>query len=268
MVERDTFSWNTIIRGYVQASDMEQADSTEESGVMEYHNCRICGAIIDARAIFDEMGLHKDVITWNAMIGGCASHGNGSTALKLFEAMKRKRVQPTYITFISILNACSHAGLLDEGRTYFASMISDFGIEPRTEHYAALVDIAGRHGQLKEALDFISSMPHKPDKAMWGALLAACKIHKNIELARIAADALAELEPESSASYVLLHNTLPDLDHWEDAKEVRKSMEGNAIKKEHASSWFENCFCAIVWSFEGLIIPSREDQLGLSSIRE
>lgn len=202
-----------------------------------------CGAIIEARAIFDEMGPDKDVITWNAMIGGYASHGNGSTALELFEAMKRKRVQPTYITFISVLNACSHAGLLDKGCKYFASMISDFGIVPRTEHYAALVDIAGRHGQLKEALDFISSMPHKPDKAIWGALLTACKIHKNIELARVAADALAELEPESSASYVLLHNALADLDQWDDAKEVRKSMEGNAIKKERASSWVERSAC-------------------------
>jgi len=141
------------------------------------------------------------------------------------------------------LNACSHAGLLDEGLKYFASMISDFGIEPRTEHYAALVDIAGRHGQLKEALDLIRSMPYKPDKAIWGALLAACKTHKNVELARVAADALAELEPESSAPYVLLHNTLADVDQWEDAKEVRKSMEGNDIKKERASSWVECSAC-------------------------
>lgn len=202
-----------------------------------------CGGISEARTIFDDMGLLKDVITWNAMIGGYASHGYATTAIDLFEAMKRKRVQPTYITFISVLNACAHAGLPDEGRKYFASMVSEFEIKPGSEHYAALVDIVGRHGQVQEALALINSMPCKPDKAIWGALLGACRMHNNVELAWIAAEKLSKLEPESSAPYILLHNMLADVEQWEDAREVRKLMAGNNIKKERASSWVDHVTC-------------------------
>ncbi|KAK9733314.1 hypothetical protein RND81_04G059300 [Saponaria officinalis] len=198
-----------------------------------------CGAIADARGVFDDMGVVKDVITWNAMIGGYASHGYGMAALELFEAMKGLKVQPTFITFISVLNACSQTGLLNEARNYFSSMVSEFRINPRSEHYAALVDIVGRHGHLKEAIDLINNMPHKPDKAIWGALLGACRMHNNVELARIASEALSKLEPESSASYVLLHNTFADLEQWEDAKQVRNMMEIKNIRKGRASSWVD-----------------------------
>ncbi|KAL9236057.1 hypothetical protein vseg_010765 [Gypsophila vaccaria] len=198
-----------------------------------------CGAIAEARTVFDEMGTTKDVITWNAMIGGYASHGYGMAGLELFETMKGLKVQPTFITFISVLNACLQAGLLNEARKYFSSMISEFGMKPRSEHYAVLVDIVGRHGHLKEAMDLINNMPHTPDKAIWGALLGACRMHNNVELARIASDALSKLEPESSASYVLLHNTFADLKQWEDAKEVRNMMERKKIRKGRASSWVD-----------------------------
>ncbi|XP_074311991.1 pentatricopeptide repeat-containing protein At1g62260, mitochondrial [Silene latifolia] len=196
-----------------------------------------CGAIAEARGVFDEMGMKKDVISWNAMIGGYASHGYATLALELFEVMKDARVQPTFITFISVLNACSQAGLLNEARKYFSSMVSEFGIKPRTEHYAALVDIVGRHGHLEEAMDLINNMPQKPDKAIWGALLGACRMHNHVKLARIASDVLSTLEPESSASYVLLHNTFADVEQWEDAKDVRNMMEIKNIRKGRASSW-------------------------------
>ncbi|GLT75291.1 hypothetical protein SLA2020_470270 [Shorea laevis] len=196
-----------------------------------------CGAITDARTIFEEMKLSKDVISWNAMIGGYASHGFATEALELFKLMKRKKVWPTYITFISVLNACANAGLVDEGRGHFRSMFSEYGIEPRVEHYASLIDIVGRHGQLEEALDLINSMPFEPDKAVWGALMGACRVHNNVDLARVAAEALMKLEPESSTPYVLLYNMYADAEQWDDATEVRAMMERNKIKKKLARSW-------------------------------
>ncbi|XP_058763397.1 pentatricopeptide repeat-containing protein At1g62260, mitochondrial-like [Vicia villosa] len=202
-----------------------------------------CGTIGDARTVFNEMKLYKDVITWNAMIGGYAFHGFAAQALELFELMKRLKTQPTYITFISVLNACAHAGLVEEGKRQFNSMISDYGIEPRVEHFASLVDILGRQGQLQEAMDLIDSMPMKPDKAVWGALLGACRVHNNVELAQVAAKALIRLEPESSAPYALLFNIYADLGQWDDAERVRALMEENNVKKQAGYSWVDSNNC-------------------------
>ena len=199
-----------------------------------------CGAINEARTIFDEMKLWKDVISWNAMIGGYASHGFFEEALELFKLMRRLNVRPTYITFISVLNACANAGLVEEGRKQFKSMSSEYGIEPRVEHFATLVDIVGRHGQLEEAMDLINSMPCEPDAAVWGALLGACRVHHNVELARVAAEALMRLEPESSAPYVLLYNMYADAGQWDNAAEVRMMMENNNIRKQPGYSWVDS----------------------------
>ncbi|KAA0040316.1 pentatricopeptide repeat-containing protein [Cucumis melo var. makuwa] len=190
-----------------------------------------CGAIVEARMVFDEMNLQRDVISWNAMIGGYASHGFATEALQLFGLMKQCNVQPSYITFISVLNACAHAGLVEDGRREFNSMVNSHGIKPQVEHYAALVDIIGRHGQLEEALSLINSMPCEPDKAVWGALLGACRVHNNVEMARAAAEALMKLQPESSAPYVLLHNMYADVGRWDDAAEIRTMMEKNNVLK-------------------------------------
>ncbi|XP_024033077.1 pentatricopeptide repeat-containing protein At1g62260, mitochondrial [Morus notabilis] len=194
-----------------------------------------CGAIEEARTIFDEMKL-RDVISWNAMIGGYASHGFAAEALELFALMKHLKVQPTHITFIAVLNACSHAGLVEEGRRQFDSMIGEFGIEPRIEHYASLADILGRHGQLHEVMDLIKRMPLEPDKAVWGALLGGCRMHNNVELAQIAAQALMRIEPGSSAPYVLLYNMYADAGQWGDAARVRLTMEENNIIKQRGYS--------------------------------
>ncbi|KAD2393437.1 hypothetical protein R6Q59_012262 [Mikania micrantha] len=190
-----------------------------------------CGAITDARVIFEEMKSHKDVISWNAMICGYASHGYANKALELFGVMKELSIKPTYITFISVLNACANTGLAEEGRAHFKCMVNDFGIEPRVEHFATLVDIMGRSGHLDEAMDVIKGMPVEPDKAVWGALLGACKVHNNMKLARVAAEALIRLEPENSTAYVLLHNMYADIGQWDDATEIRMLMEKYNIKK-------------------------------------
>ncbi|KAL5561255.1 hypothetical protein UlMin_031002 [Ulmus minor] len=199
-----------------------------------------CGGIKEARNIFDEMKLQKDVISWNAMIGGYASHGFAAEALELFKLMKKLKVRPTHITFVAVLNACANAGLVEEGRMQFNSMSSEFGIEPQVEHYASLVDIVGRYGQLEEAMDLINGMPFQPDKSVWGALLGACRAHNNVELAQVAAEALMKLEPESSAPYVLLHNMYADMGQWDDAAKVRLEMEKNKIIKRRGFSRVES----------------------------
>ncbi|GAV77502.1 PPR domain-containing protein/PPR_2 domain-containing protein [Cephalotus follicularis] len=199
-----------------------------------------CGAISEARTTFDEMQLLKDVISWNAMIRGYASHGFTAEALELFELMTRIRVHPTYITFIAVLNACVHVGLMDEGRQHFRAMVSEYGIMPRVEHFASLVDLLGRHGQLEEAMELINSMPCVPDKAVWGALLGVCRVHNNVEFARVAAEALMRLEQESSAPYVLLHNMFADVGRWDDATEMRMMIDKNDVKKQRAYSWIDS----------------------------
>jgi pentatricopeptide repeat protein len=202
-----------------------------------------CGEINRAQTIFDEMKLPKDVISWNAMIGGYASHGFSEKALELFKLMKRCKVQPTFVTFISVLNACAHAGLVEEGRKQFQSMSSEYGIVPQVEHFAALVDVVCRHGQLEEAMDLINRMPCKPDTAVWGALLGACRVHHNVELAQVAAEALMRLEPGSSAPYVLLYNLYVDMGQWDSAAELRMIMEKNKIRKQPGYSWVDSsCF--------------------------
>lgn len=198
-----------------------------------------CGNIVQARSIFDEMNTEKDFVSWNAIIGGYAQHGLATKALGLFEEMKRMKVEPTHITFVSVLNACGHSGLVDEGRINFDSMTRDFSIKPKVEHYAALVDMMGRHGLLKQSLDFIQGMPFEPDRAVWGAFLGACRIHKDINMACIAARELIMIEPESSGTYMILHNMYVDAGLWDEAGAIRRNMEINGVKKQAGYSWIE-----------------------------
>lgn len=195
-----------------------------------------CGAITEARTIFDEVKLAKDVISWNAMIGGYASHGFADEALQVFNWMKKLDVRPTYITFISVLSCCAHAGLVEEGKKNFDSMSAEYNIEPTVEHYASLVDIVGKHGELNEAMGIISRMPFEADKAVWGALLGACRLHNDVELGRVAAEALMKLEPESSAPYVMLYNMYADAGQWDAAAQIRDIMDKLDIKKHTGHS--------------------------------
>ncbi|KAF2539101.1 hypothetical protein F2Q68_00019658 [Brassica cretica] len=196
-----------------------------------------CGEITDSRRIFDGMRVKREVITWNAMIGGYAFHGNSSEALNLFWSMKSNGIHPSHITFVSVLNACAHAGLVDEARAQFMSMVNEYKIQPQMEHYSSLVDVISRQGRFEEAMGVIKSMPFEPDKTVWGAVLDACRIYNNVGLAHAAAEAMSRLEPESSTPYVSLYNMYADMGLWDEASRVRMRMESKRIKKERASSW-------------------------------
>ncbi|XAR54499.1 hypothetical protein NMG60_11029649 [Bertholletia excelsa] len=189
-----------------------------------------CGAVITARKLFDMMD-HRHVTTWNAMIDGYGTHGLGRTAVELFNEMLKGPVKPNDITFLCIISACSHSGLVKEGRNYFAMMKEDYHLEPSLDHYGAMVDLLGRAGQLSEAWDFIQNMPIKPGINVFGAMLGACKIHKNVDFGEWAARSLFELDPEEGGYHVLLSNIYATASMWDKVAEVRVLMERKGLQK-------------------------------------
>ncbi|KAF8028150.1 hypothetical protein BT93_E0917 [Corymbia citriodora subsp. variegata] len=197
-----------------------------------------CGAVDTARKLFDMME-DRHVITWNAMIDGYGTHGLGWSAVELFKAMQKGMVRPNDITFLCILSACSHSGLADEGLQYFNSMKQDYGIEPTMDHYGSVVDLLGRAGRLKEAWNFIQKMPIEPGITVFGAMLGACKIHKNVELGEMAANKLFELDPQEGGYHVLLANIYATASMWSRVAEVRKIMAKEGLQKTPGCSLVE-----------------------------
>ncbi|KGN57354.1 pentatricopeptide repeat-containing protein At5g04780, mitochondrial [Cucumis sativus] len=197
-----------------------------------------CGSIDDASCIFNEISW-RGIVSWSAMIGGLAQHGHGRKALQLFYQMLKNGILPNHITLVSVLSACNHAGLVTEARRFFGLMEKLFGITPTQEHYACMVDILGRVGRLDEAMVLVKEMPFQASAAVWGALLGAARIHKNIELGRHAAEMLLTLEPEKSGTHILLANIYASTGMWDNVAKVRRSMKNSLVKKEPGMSWIE-----------------------------
>ncbi|KAL5713591.1 hypothetical protein ACHQM5_015653 [Ranunculus cassubicifolius] len=199
-----------------------------------------CGSLVEARACFDKLcDKDKGVVAWNTMITAYASHGHGTETVSAFEKMIRARVQPDFISFTGLLSGCSHSGLVDIGLKYFNDMSSVYNVEPRVQHYACVVDLLGRAGRLVEAKGLIDSMPMEPGRSIWGALLAACRTHKNLEIGEIAAKKLFVLEPESSGNYVILSNMYAEVGRWEEVDSLRFLLKDQGMKKVPGCSWIE-----------------------------
>ncbi|KAM6552549.1 hypothetical protein CsatB_013311 [Cannabis sativa] len=194
-----------------------------------------CGCLEEARGVFNEM-KDRTVVSWSAMIQGLAIHGKAEEALKLFDEMIRVGMKPNWVTFLGLLHACSHMGLVEQGREFFTSMTSDYGIVPKIEHYGSMVDLLSRAGLLQEAREFIKNMPIKPNGVVWGALLGGCKVHKNIELAEEAIENLSELDPFNDGYYVVLSNIYAEAERWEEAARVRKLMRDRGVRKTPGAS--------------------------------
>lgn len=197
-----------------------------------------CGSIDDAKKEFLEMPERNEV-SWNAMIRGYSQHGYGIEALQLFEQMKQQRYMPNHVTFVGVLSACSHVGLVNEGLGYFKSMNEKHGVLPRPEHYVLVVDILGRAGLLDHAKKFIEEMPIEPDAMVWRTLLSACSVHRNMEIGEFAAQHLLELVPYDSATYVLLSNIYAVARRWDLRDKMRQMMKDKGVKKEPGRSWIE-----------------------------
>lgn len=196
------------------------------------------GVLEDGQKLFLEMN-HKDVVTWNAMISGYAHHGVSHEALNLFNEMRNQGMKPDWITFIGVLSACNHAGLVELGVHYFEKMQVDYGIGVKPDHYACMVDLLGRAGKLTDALDLIKRMPSEPHAAVYGALLGACRVHKNLDIAEFAANKLLKLEPGNPFAYVQLANVYAANTKWENVSRVRRAMKDIRALKTPGYSWIE-----------------------------
>ncbi|XP_050365108.1 pentatricopeptide repeat-containing protein At2g22410, mitochondrial-like [Argentina anserina] len=197
-----------------------------------------CGDLSSATELFNEMP-EKNLVSWNTMIAGYAAHGHAKQALTLFDQMKCRDMKPDHITFVAVLSACRHGGLVSEGREHFKSMIRDYVIEPKEEHYACMIDLLGRSGLLEEAYELINKMPMKSSVSAWGALLNSCKMHGNVELAKLSAEKLIDLHPEDSGNYVLLANLCGIKRRWGDVRSVRNLMKERGVQKNPGHSLIE-----------------------------
>ncbi|KAK9160347.1 hypothetical protein Syun_006688 [Stephania yunnanensis] len=190
-----------------------------------------CGSIENSLVVFFKL-KEKNLFCWNAIIEGLGMHGYGERALEMFKMMEVERVKPNGVTFVGVLTACTHAGLVEEGRRCFTSMIHHYSIAPGIEHYGCMVDLLGRAGMLEEALELIESMVVEPNAIIWGALLSGCKIHRNLEIAELALKKLMNSEPGNSGYYALLINTYAEANQWGEVARVRATMKEHGVEKK------------------------------------
>ncbi|XP_022152247.1 pentatricopeptide repeat-containing protein At3g14730-like [Momordica charantia] len=197
-----------------------------------------CGSMKNALMVFDLMS-NKDVASWNIVIMGYGMHGYGMEALDIFSCMCEARIKPDEVTFVGVLSACNHAGFVSQGRLFLAQMESEFGVIPTIEHYTCVIDMLGRAGHLKDAYELAQKMPIQANPIVWRALLGACRLHGNAELAEVAARKVMQLEPEHCGSYVLMSNVYGVVGRYGEVLEVRKTMKEQNVKKTPGCSWIE-----------------------------
>ncbi|CBI26593.3 unnamed protein product, partial [Vitis vinifera] len=189
-----------------------------------------CGQLEKSREIFNSMH-ERDVITWNVMISGYGMHGDARSAIEFFQQMEESSAKPNGLTFLAVLSACAHAGLVKEGKYLFGKM-QDYSVAPNLKHYACMVDLLGRSGNLQEAEALVLSMPISPDGGVWGALLSSCKIHNEIEMGiRIAKHAI-DSDVENDGYYVMISNMYSSIGKWEEAEKARGIMKERGVRKK------------------------------------
>ncbi|XP_024004488.1 pentatricopeptide repeat-containing protein At4g20770 [Eutrema salsugineum] len=210
------------------------SDSFVETALTDMY-CK-CGEIDSAREFFDTV-LIKNTVLWNEMIHGYAHNGRGDEAVGLYREMITSGEKPDEITFVSVLTACSHSGLVDTGFEILGSMQRDHGIEPKLDHYICIVDCLGRAGRLEDAETLAEATPYKSSSVLWEILLSSCRVHGNVSLARRVAEKLISLDPQNSAAYVLLSNTYSSVRQWDDAAALQGLMNKNRVHKTPGSSW-------------------------------
>ncbi|KAL8239985.1 hypothetical protein R6Q59_016553 [Mikania micrantha] len=194
-----------------------------------------CGSIDLAANVFSNLP-HRSVVSWTSIISAYASHGHGKEAIELFSKMKDERIRPNSLTFVAVLTACRHSGLVEEGRRHFNSMSKDYFILPGIEHCTSMVDLLGRGGKLLEAYEFIENMQIEPDVDVWGALLSACRIHGNFKLAELVAHRLSHLSPQNVNFYVNMISIYAEAGRWEDVARLRKILDEIKVKRMRGQS--------------------------------
>ncbi|KAK4257438.1 hypothetical protein QN277_007027 [Acacia crassicarpa] len=247
----DNTTFVTVLPAFAQAADIQagfwihsyivksgmKLDAALSSGLISlYSNC---GYINIARAIFDRISdPERNIFVWNAIIRCYGMHGFAHEALSMFRQLVEAGIRPDGVIFLSLLSACSHAGMLAEGWDLFQTMEA-YGVQKNEAHYACAVDLLGRAGYLDNAVELINSMPIQPDKNVYGALLGACRIHKNIELAEFAAEKLFVLDPNNAGRYVILAQMYEDAGRWKEASRLRTLIREKEIRKPIGHSSIE-----------------------------
>ncbi|KAG6511656.1 pentatricopeptide repeat-containing protein At5g16860-like [Zingiber officinale] len=206
-------------------------------------NCLIdmyskCGDVDAAQTVFNVI-LDKNFVSWTSLMTCYGMHGYGKGTLHLFEEMQKAGFVPDGITFLVVLYACSHSGMVDEGLEYFDSMSKKYGVAAKAEHYACVIDLLARAGRLEKAWEMIKTMPMEPTSVVWVALLSACRIHSNVELGEYALHKLLELEPGNDGAYTLLSNIYANAGRWKDVASIRSLMKKQGVKKRPGCSWIQ-----------------------------
>ncbi|XP_068646642.1 putative pentatricopeptide repeat-containing protein At3g15130 [Aristolochia californica] len=197
-----------------------------------------CGLTNEAEKKFHDV-VQKNVVSWTVMITGHAKHGNGREAIHLFENMQFENIQPDDVTYLAVLSACSHSGLLEEGQEYFSRLLKDYQIKAKVEHYSCMVDLLCRAGNLKQAKNLIETMPLEPSVGIWQTLLGACRNYRNLEMGREVGEFLMRLDSENPVNYVMMSNIYAEAGQWDQCERIRVIMKMKGLKKEAGRSWIE-----------------------------
>ncbi|KAL1356324.1 hypothetical protein HN51_008331 [Arachis hypogaea] len=216
------------VHDFVQETGLDEVTEVSNSLIDMYAKC---GVVEEACETFWRM-RRKSVVSWNVMIFGLATHGDGREALALFARMlEQNAVRPDELTLLGVLCACSHGGMVEEGRRYFDVMNREYNLQPTMKHYGCMVDLLGRAGLVEEAYRLIKSMPMECDAVVWRTLLAACRVHGNILLGKKVRSHLLELKADHSSDYVLLASMYASRGQWNEMSRERKSMQERRVQK-------------------------------------
>ncbi|KAM0946150.1 putative tetratricopeptide-like helical domain superfamily, DYW domain-containing protein [Dioscorea sansibarensis] len=223
------------IHAYIHRSNIKLSSGNIGSALIDMYFK--CGLVSNAYSAFERLcggsedGGARRTGNWNAMISGLAIHGLGKEAIEIFNDMEKKKVNPDDITFLGLLNACSHSGLVDESQHYFSVMCKKHNLKPSIKHYGCLIDLYSRAGQFETTKKIIEDMPMKPDATAWKSILSACVKHNYVTMGEYAAMKVTELAPNDSSCYVLLSNLYAKSGSWTDVERVRKLMKDRGIRK-------------------------------------
>lgn len=227
-----------VIHGYVYRNGLD-LDLFISNALIDMYGK--CGSLKEARRAFDR-NSKKRLTSWNSMINSFALHGQSENSICVFEEMMRcqdHNIRPDGVTFISLLNACTHGGLVEQGRAYFKLMTKTYRIEPQIEHYGCLVDLLGRAGRFEEALEVVKGMKIEPDEVVWGSLLNGCKIYGRTDFAEFAVKKLIEIDPNNGGYGIMLANIYGELGKWDEVRKVRKMLKDRNAYKTPGCSWIE-----------------------------
>ncbi|XP_006651966.1 pentatricopeptide repeat-containing protein At5g48910-like [Oryza brachyantha] len=215
------------VRGFVEREGIEKSVTLCNALI---DTLAKCGDVDGAVAVFEGME-RRSVVSWTSVIDALAMEGRGKEAVQVFEEMKVAGVRPDDVAFIGVLTACSHAGMVDEGCDYFDAMKTEYGIEPKIEHYGCMVDMFGRVGMVERAMEFVRTMPMQPNPIIWRSLVSACRAHGRLELGERITRSLLNEYPAHEANYVMLSNVFALTQRWKEKSEIRREMSKKGIKK-------------------------------------